>query len=80
MEPRAAIGGYDPTTCRYTLRAGCQSAHQLRTVLAQVLGVADEALRVIVPDVGGGFGARNIAYPEFVLVLFAAQALGRPVK
>jgi aerobic carbon-monoxide dehydrogenase large subunit len=80
MEPRAAIGSYDPTTCRYTLRAGCQSAHQLRTVLAQVLGVTDDALRVIVPEVGGGFGARNIAYPEFVLVLFAAQALGRPVK
>ena len=80
MEPRAAIGNYDPATRRYTLHAGCQSAHQLRTVLAQVLGVSEDALRVIVPDVGGGFGARNIAYPEFVLVLFAAKALGRPVK
>jgi carbon-monoxide dehydrogenase large subunit len=80
MEPRAAIGSYDPSAGRYTLHAGCQSAHQLRTVLAQVLGVSEDALRVIVPDVGGGFGARNIAYPEFVLVLFAAKALGRPVK
>ena len=80
MEPRAAIGNYDPATRRYTQRAGCQSAHQLRTLLAQVLGVSEDALRVIVPDVGGGFGARNIAYPEFVLVLFAAKALGRPVK
>ncbi|HEX6114328.1 MAG TPA: xanthine dehydrogenase family protein molybdopterin-binding subunit [Geminicoccaceae bacterium] len=80
MEPRAAIGSYDPTGRRYTLHAGCQSAHQLRTVLAQVLGEPEEALRVVVPDVGGGFGARNIAYPEFVLVLFAAKALGRPVK
>ena len=76
MEPRAAIGNYDPATRRYSLHAGCQSAHQLRTVLAQVLGVSEDALRVIVPDVGGGFGARNIAYPEFVLVLFAAKALG----
>ena len=80
MEPRAAIGDYDPSTRRYSLCAGCQSAHQLRTVLAQVVGVSEDALRVIVPDVGGGFGARNIAYPEFVLVLFAAKALGRPVK
>jgi aerobic carbon-monoxide dehydrogenase large subunit len=80
MEPRAAIGSYDPAADRYTLRAGCQSAHQLRTVLAQVLGVSEDALRVIVPDVGGGFGARNIVYPEFALVLFAAKALGRPVK
>jgi aerobic carbon-monoxide dehydrogenase large subunit len=80
MEPRAAIGSYDPSAQRYTLHAGCQSAHQLRTVLAQVLGVSEDALRVIVPDVGGGFGARNIAYPEFALVLFAARALGRPVK
>ena len=60
MEPRAAIGSYDPTTRRYSLRAGCQSAHQLRTVLAQVLGVSEDALRVIVPDVGGGFGARTL--------------------
>jgi carbon-monoxide dehydrogenase large subunit len=80
MEPRAAIGSYEPAADRYTLHAGCQSAHQLRTVLAQVLGVSDQALRVIVPDVGGGFGARNIVYPEFPLVLFAAKALGRPVK
>jgi aerobic carbon-monoxide dehydrogenase large subunit len=80
MEPRAAIGGYDPAAGRYTLHAGCQSAHQQRAVLARVLDVDDAAVRVVVPDMGGGFGARNLVYPEFVLVLVAAKALGRAVK
>ncbi|MGH6901538.1 MAG: xanthine dehydrogenase family protein molybdopterin-binding subunit, partial [Geminicoccaceae bacterium] len=80
MEPRAAIGSYDRAEDRYTLHAGCQSAHQLRAMLARVLDVAEATVRVVVPDVGGGFGARNIVYPEFILVLFAARTLGRPVK
>jgi carbon-monoxide dehydrogenase large subunit len=79
MEPRAALASYDPQSARYTLRVGAQSAHQLRAMLAKVLDVGEDAIRVIVPDVGGGFGARNIVYPEFVLALFAAQALRRPV-
>jgi carbon-monoxide dehydrogenase large subunit len=80
MEPRAALASYEGERARYTLRAGAQSAHQLRTLLAKVLCVAEEPIRVIVPEVGGGFGARNIVYPEFLLALFAARALGRPVK
>jgi carbon-monoxide dehydrogenase large subunit len=80
MEPRAALASHDPAAGRYTLRAGCQSGHAVRGVLAGIMGVGDSALRVIVPDVGGGFGARNMVYPEFVLALFAARALGRPVK
>jgi carbon-monoxide dehydrogenase large subunit len=80
MEPRAALASYDPESGRYTLQAGAQSAHQLRTMLAKVLNVGEGAIRVIVPEVGGGFGARNIVYPEFVLALFAARALDRPVK
>ncbi len=80
MEPRAALADYDPAAGRYTLRAGCQSGHAIRAVLAGIMGVGEPALRVIVPDVGGGFGARNLVYPEFVLALFAAKALGRPVK
>ena len=80
MEPRAAVGSYDPAEDRYTLHAGCQSAHQLRAALGRILAVPEENVRVVVPDVGGGFGARNVAYPEFILVLFAAKALGRPVK
>ncbi len=80
MEPRAALASFDPAEARYTLRAGCQSGHAIRGVLAGIMGVDAPALRVIVPDVGGGFGARNMVYPEFVLTLFAAKALGRPVK
>jgi aerobic carbon-monoxide dehydrogenase large subunit len=80
IEPRAALASYDAQSDRYTLRAGAQSAHGLRTMLARTLDVGEDAVRVIVPDVGGGFGARNIVYPEFVLALFAARDLGRPVK
>jgi carbon-monoxide dehydrogenase large subunit len=80
MEPRAALASYDLQSARYTLQVGAQSAHQLRTMLAKTLDVGEQAIRVIVPDVGGGFGARNILYPEFVLALFAAREIGRPVK
>jgi carbon-monoxide dehydrogenase large subunit len=80
MEPRAALASYDPATERYTLRVGTQSAHQLRAMLTRILDLGEERIRVIVPEVGGGFGARNGVYPEFVLALFAARALGRPVK
>jgi carbon-monoxide dehydrogenase large subunit len=80
MEPRAALASYDAADGRYTLRAGVQSAHQLRAMLARVLDCGEDPIRVIVPEVGGGFGARNIVYPEFVLALFAARVLGRPVK
>ncbi len=80
MEPRAALASYDPDEGRYTLQAGCQSGHAIRAVLAGIMGVGEPALRVIVPEVGGGFGARNMVYPEFVLTLFAAKAVARPVK
>ena len=80
MEPRAALASYDPASGRYTLRVGTQSAHQLRAMLARVLDLGEERLRVIVPEVGGAFGARNGVYPEFVLALFAARLLARPVK
>ena len=80
MEPRAAVAFYDASDGRLTLQAGCQSAHGLRTGLATVLGIAEERLHVIVPDTGGGFGARASIYPEFVLALVAARRLGRPVK
>ncbi len=65
---------------RWTLRVGCQSAHGMRAVLAQVMGIEPARLRVVVPDTGGGFGARGGVYPEFPLLLVAARRLGRPVK
>lgn len=79
MEPRACIASHDPESGRFLLRAGCQSAHRLRDVLAMIMGVDSDLIRVVVPDVGGGFGARSNVYPEFVCVLHAARDLGRPV-
>lgn len=81
IEPRSAIGEFDPGQEKYTLRTGSQSSHMLRDGLAQtVLGVPAEKLRVISPDVGGGFGTKIFPYPEHGAVLWAARKLGRPVK
>lgn len=80
MEPRAAIASFDAARQRYLLQAGGQSAHGLKLGLAGILGVPPENLHVIVPDTGGGFGARNNVYPELAPLLLAARALGRPVR
>jgi len=78
MEPRGAIADFADSGL--VLYAGCQSGHGIRDVAAGCLGIDADTLRVIVPDTGGGFGARNVCYPEFILLLFAARALGRPVR
>ena len=81
LEPRAAVGEYDRRTGRYTLHTGIQAPHGLRTLLAeQVFRVPHGQLRVVTAEVGGSFGMRSGAYPEHVLVLWAAKRLGRPVK
>jgi carbon-monoxide dehydrogenase large subunit len=77
MEPRGAIGRYDG---RYTLYLSSQNIHGNRDVAARALGVDPSAVRFIAPDVGGGFGAKNFAYPEHTLILWAARRTGRPVK
>jgi carbon-monoxide dehydrogenase large subunit len=80
IEPRAALAQYDAATDRYTLYAGSGGAVRQKRELATVLGIEPAQLRVISQDVGGNFGARNRAYVEFGLVLWAARKLGRPVK
>lgn len=81
MEPRAALGEYDPFEERYTLHSGNQFPHDLRNWIAEfVLGCGQSQLRIISPDMGGSFGLRSNVFPELVLVLFAARELGRPVK
>ena len=81
METRSAVGIYDSDTGRYTLHTPCQGVHLVRSMLAEpVLGVDAERLQVCTPDVGGGFGIKFAVYPEQGLVLFAARALGRPVR
>ena len=81
METRAALGAYDAGNGVYALTAGTQGVHLVRTVLARdVLKVPAQRVRVVTPDVGGAFGVKLWIYPEYALVLFAAHALGRPVK
>jgi carbon-monoxide dehydrogenase large subunit len=81
MEPRVAIGEWDAATETYTLRSPTQGVIRVQNSLASnVLKVPKEKLRVISPDVGGGFGLRGKTFPESALVLFAARRLRRPVK
>lgn len=80
LEPRAAIGEFDPITGRYTLYAGSGSNVRGRTDVAGVLGIDEQALRVVARDTGGNFGTRNNTYLEFALVVWAARRVGRPVK
>ncbi len=81
LETRGAIGAYDPTTKCHRLIAGTQNSHLIRRVLAEsVFNVPLNEIDVVTPDVGGGFGSKLFVYPEYVLVLWAARALGRPVK
>ncbi len=80
METRAAIGEYDGKTKRYTLTLGSQGVHGIQGSVAKIMGVKPDKLRVVTNDVGGGFGTKSFNYREYPLVLFAAKALGRPVK
>ena len=80
MEPRAALAVHDPDTGRYTLHAGGGGVVRPKRELAQILGVAEDRVRVVAADVGGNYGTRNAFYPEFALVAWAARRLGRPVK
>jgi carbon-monoxide dehydrogenase large subunit len=81
IEPRAAIASYDPAGDGLDLLLTGQGVHSLRQQLATaVFHVPPERIHVSAPDVGGGFGVKNFLYPEWVLVLFAARRLGRPVK
>jgi aerobic carbon-monoxide dehydrogenase large subunit len=81
MEPRAAIGDYDTGTASFTLWNTSQNPHVARLVISAFVGMAPEhKLRVIAPDVGGGFGSKIFIYPEEVACLWAAKKVGRPVK
>jgi aerobic carbon-monoxide dehydrogenase large subunit len=81
MEPRTAIGEYDATTGRYTIHAGTGAGVvRERQTLAHVLGVPEEQCRAVCGDMGGNFGTRNSFFPEYGLLPWAAQRIGRPVK
>lgn len=81
IEPRAAIGRYEPATEEYTLWSTSQSPHNHRFLLAAlVLGIPFNKLRVIAPKIGGSFGTKGYLYPDMPLVLYLSKLLGRPVK
>jgi aerobic carbon-monoxide dehydrogenase large subunit len=80
LEPRAAVGHYDPATGRTTLYAGSGGVVRQKHELAGILDIPPERVRVVSGDVGGNFGTRNAFYPEFALVAWASRRVGRPVK
>ncbi|MEO8485716.1 MAG: xanthine dehydrogenase family protein molybdopterin-binding subunit [Betaproteobacteria bacterium] len=80
IEPRTTLAWLDDATGRLTLRTSCQTPTGWRDELAGVLGVAPESMRVVVGDVGGGFGMKTTLYAEDVVAAHAARTLGRPVR
>ncbi|MBX9741334.1 MAG: xanthine dehydrogenase family protein molybdopterin-binding subunit [Beijerinckiaceae bacterium] len=81
MEPRAAVGDYDSGQDAFTLYTTSQNPHVARLVLSAFIGIAPEhKLRVIAPDVGGGFGSKIFIYAEETVCVWAAKKVGRPVK
>src|SRR6056300_2121662 len=81
IETRSAIGDYEHATGQYTLYTTSQNPHVIRLLMgAFVLGLPEHKLRVIAPDVGGGFGSKIYHYGEEALVLAASKKIGRPVK
>jgi carbon-monoxide dehydrogenase large subunit len=81
MEPRAAVGEYDAGTDSLTLYTTSQNPHVARLVLSAFIGIAPEhKLRVIAPDVGGGFGSKIFIYAEETICVWAAKKIDRPVK
>jgi carbon-monoxide dehydrogenase large subunit len=81
METRVAIGDFDRTSGNSTLYTTSQNPHVIRLLMgAFVLGIPEHKLRVVAPDVGGGFGSKIYHYAEEALCTFAAKALNRPVK
>ena len=81
MEPRAAIGDYDSGKDEYTLFTTSQNPHVIRMLMgAFVLGIPEHKLRVVSPDVGGGFGSKIFHYAEEAIVTWASKQVDRPVK
>ena len=80
MEPRVALRAYDKATERYTLQVPTQGVSGNKATLAKILNVPPEKVRILTANVGGSFGMKNVNYPEYICILHAAKALGRPVK
>jgi aerobic carbon-monoxide dehydrogenase large subunit len=80
LEARGVAADYDPGTGRLTVWSSTQWPHTLRDVLRDLLGLPEHRIRVIAPDVGGGFGVKQEIYPEEIVLALLARRLGTPVK
>ncbi|QCI69347.1 xanthine dehydrogenase family protein molybdopterin-binding subunit [Phreatobacter stygius] len=80
LEPRVALAEFDAASGLLTVWLSTQTPHRARAELARILSLAEDAIRVVAPDVGGAFGGKASLYPEDAVVAFAALRLGRPVK
>ncbi len=80
LETRGILAMSDPFSGRMTVYCGTQSPHRLRSDLAELMGLTENRVRVIVPEVGGGFGMKAATYPEYLAVVAAARELHQPVK
>ena len=80
MECRGSIARYDPLRKTFTMWSSCQAPHSHRSVLVYLLGLDEAQIRVIVPNIGGGFGPKLLFYPEDGIISAAALLLGRPIK
>jgi aerobic carbon-monoxide dehydrogenase large subunit len=80
MEPRTAIGDYHSADDTYTLYAASQNPHGVRMEISHVFHVPENQIRVVSPDVGGGFGLKGGPFPDDLLVMWASRKLRRPVK
>jgi carbon-monoxide dehydrogenase large subunit len=81
MEPRAAIAEYNAGTGHYTLWTTSQFPHVVRFLMAAlVLNIPEQKMRVVAPDVGGGFGVKQFHYGEEAVITWAAKRIGRPIK
>jgi carbon-monoxide dehydrogenase large subunit len=80
MEPRVALASFDASTEELTIWVSCQAPFRIRAEVARLLELPESRVRVIAPDVGGGFGVKSGPYREEVLLAWLARRLGRPVK
>ena len=80
IECRGAVASYDTPTSTLTLYVASQGVHRLKRCMLEMFDVGDNEVRVVTPEVGGGFGPKGAFYPEYVNLSVAARMLGRPVK
>src|SRR5579883_2740647 len=80
MEPRNTVAQYNPATGDLTVTMTSQNPHIHRFLLSVILGLPEHRIRVIAPEVGGGFGSKIHCYPEEAVTSYLAMQLGRPMK